>query len=77
MSSELTTTLDFQTRKLVSEAASHGKVEIKPFDLPIYIYGLLRRIITPEVNALSTVWIVMVFMVLLISQWLQSRNKEV
>ncbi|HRQ32907.1 MAG TPA: ABC transporter permease, partial [Anaerolineales bacterium] len=25
--------------------------------LPIYVYGLLRRIITPQVNALSTIWI--------------------
>lgn len=42
--------------------------------LPIYVYGLLRRIITPEVNALSTVWIVTVFLVLLISQRLERRN---
>jgi spermidine/putrescine transport system permease protein len=42
--------------------------------LPIYVYGLLRRIITPEVNALSTVWIVMVLLVLLISQRLESRS---
>lgn len=42
--------------------------------LPIYIYGLLRRIITPEVNALSTVWILMVLLALLISQRLQSRQ---
>jgi spermidine/putrescine transport system permease protein len=42
--------------------------------LPIYIYGLLRRIITPEVNALSTIWILTVFIALLISQWLQSRS---
>ena len=25
--------------------------------LPIYVYGLLRRVITPQLNALSTVWI--------------------
>lgn len=42
--------------------------------LPIYVYGLLRRTITPEVNALSTVWIVTVFTVLVISQRLQARN---
>lgn len=41
--------------------------------LPIYVYGLLRRIITPEVNALSTVWIALVLLVLLISQRLESR----
>jgi spermidine/putrescine transport system permease protein len=42
--------------------------------LPIYVYGLLRRIITPEVNALSTVWIAVVLLVLLISQRLESRT---
>ena len=42
--------------------------------LPIYVYGLLRRIITPEVNALSTVWIMVVLTALLISQRLQSRS---
>lgn len=42
--------------------------------LPIYVYGLLRRIITPEVNALSTVWIVVIFIVLLISQRVQRRT---
>ena len=41
--------------------------------LPIYVYGLLRRIITPEVNALSTVWIALVLVVLLISQRVQGR----
>ncbi len=42
--------------------------------LPIYIYGLLRRIITPEVNALSTVWIFIVFAALLLTQRLQNRE---
>jgi spermidine/putrescine transport system permease protein len=42
--------------------------------LPIYVYGLLRRIVTPEVNALSTVWVAVVFIVLLISQRLQRRT---
>jgi len=41
--------------------------------LPIYVYGLLRRIITPEVNALSTVWVMVVFVVVLVSQRLQTR----
>ena len=44
--------------------------------LPIYVYGLLRRIITPQVNALSTVWILTVFSVVLILQWLQSRDQQ-
>jgi len=41
--------------------------------LPIYVYGLLRRVITPEVNALSTVWILVVFLALLISQRAQRQ----
>jgi spermidine/putrescine transport system permease protein len=44
--------------------------------LPIYVYGLLRRIITPQVNALSTVWILTVFTVVLILQWLQGREQQ-
>ena len=42
--------------------------------LPIYVYGLLRRIVTPEVNALSTIWILVVFVVVGISQWFQNRE---
>ncbi|MBP7689600.1 MAG: ABC transporter permease [Thermoflexales bacterium] len=42
--------------------------------LPIYVYGLLRRTITPEVNALSTVWIVVVLSAVLLSRRLQRRN---
>jgi spermidine/putrescine transport system permease protein len=42
--------------------------------LPIYIYGLLRRIITPQVNALSTVWIVIVFIVVFLIQRIQNRE---
>ncbi|MBI5564617.1 MAG: ABC transporter permease [Chloroflexi bacterium] len=42
--------------------------------LPIYVYGLLRRTITPEVNALSTVWIVVVLLAVLMSRRLQQRN---
>ena len=44
--------------------------------LPIYVYGRLRRIITPQVNALSTVWILTVFSVVLILQWLQNREAK-
>lgn len=43
--------------------------------LPIYVYGLLRRIITPQVNALSTVWIFIVFIAVLLLQWIQNREK--
>jgi spermidine/putrescine transport system permease protein len=42
--------------------------------LPIYVFGLLRKIITPQVNALSTVWILVVFTAVLLLQWLQSRD---
>ncbi len=42
--------------------------------LPIYVYGLLRRIVTPEVNALSTIWILTVLVVVFISQRLESRS---
>ncbi|MCC6299019.1 MAG: ABC transporter permease [Anaerolineales bacterium] len=44
--------------------------------LPIYVYGLLRRIITPQVNALSTVWILTIFLAVLLLQWLQSREAK-
>ena len=44
--------------------------------LPIYVYGLLRRIITPQVNALSTVWILTVFIAVLLLQILQSREQR-
>ena len=42
--------------------------------LPIYIYGLLRNSVTPEINALSAVWIITVLLALLLSQQLQSRE---
>ncbi|MBI5842287.1 MAG: ABC transporter permease [Chloroflexi bacterium] len=44
--------------------------------LPIYVYGLLRRIITPQVNALSTVWILIVFTAVLLLQVIQSREQK-
>ncbi len=44
--------------------------------LPIYVYGLLRRIITPQVNALSTVWILVVFLAVLILQIIQNRESK-
>ncbi|MFN8398929.1 MAG: ABC transporter permease [Anaerolineales bacterium] len=44
--------------------------------LPIYVYGLLRRIITPQVNALSTVWILTVFIAVVVLQWIQSREQK-
>ena len=42
--------------------------------LPIYVYGLLRRIITPQVNALSAVWVLVIFSAVLLMQRLQSQQ---
>ncbi len=42
--------------------------------LPIYVYGLLRRVITPQLNALSTVWILIVLIVVLFIQRMESRQ---
>jgi spermidine/putrescine transport system permease protein len=42
--------------------------------LPIYVYGLLRRVITPEVNALSTIWILAVLVLVFISRQLERRS---
>ena len=44
--------------------------------LPIYVYGLLRKIITPQVNALSTVWVLIVFLAVLSLQLLQNREQK-
>jgi len=44
--------------------------------LPIYVYGLLRRIITPQVNALSTVWILIVFIAVFLLQFFQNRDAK-
>lgn len=41
--------------------------------LPIYVYGLLRRIVTPQVNALSAVWISIVLVAVFFTQRLQAR----
>ena len=44
--------------------------------LPIYVYGLLRRIITPQVNALSTAWILVIFIAVLTLQIIQNRDSK-
>jgi spermidine/putrescine transport system permease protein len=41
--------------------------------LPLKIYGMVRFSITPEINALSTLWIATVLLVLLIGQWLGKK----
>jgi spermidine/putrescine transport system permease protein len=42
--------------------------------LPIYVYGLLRRIVTPQVNALSAVWILIILVAVFFTQRLQNRQ---
>ena len=42
--------------------------------LPIYVFGLLRRVITPQLNALSTVWIIIVLIVVFMIQRMESRK---
>ena len=42
--------------------------------LPIYVFGLLRRVITPQLNALSTVWILVVLIAVFLIQRMESRK---
>lgn len=42
--------------------------------LPLLVYGMVKTHITPEINALSTLWVLTVFVLLLGSQALQSRS---
>ena len=45
--------------------------------LPLLVYGMVKTHITPEINALSTIWVLTVFILLLISQLLQRRSPSV
>ena len=42
--------------------------------LPLRVFSMVRFAVTPEVNALSTLWVLTVFVVLLISQIMQKRQ---
>lgn len=42
--------------------------------LPLRIFSMVRFAVTPEVNALSTIWVVTVFVLLLLSQVMQKRT---
>jgi len=42
--------------------------------LPLRVFSMVRFAVTPEVNALSTVWILTVFGILLIGQVAQRRQ---
>lgn len=43
--------------------------------LPLRIFSMVRFAVTPEVNALSTIWVATVFLVLLIGQLVQNRQR--
>lgn len=42
--------------------------------LPIYVFGLIRRAISPEINAISTVMMLMSMLLIIMSQMLQRRQ---
>jgi spermidine/putrescine transport system permease protein len=42
--------------------------------LPLRVFSMVRFMVTPEVNALSAIWVVTVFIILLIGQIAQSRR---
>lgn len=42
--------------------------------LPLRVFSMVRFAVTPEVNALSTIWILIIFVLLLISQLVQREN---
>ncbi len=42
--------------------------------LPLRVFSMVRFMVTPEVNALSTIWVLIVFGILLVGQIAQSRS---
>jgi len=44
--------------------------------LPLRVFSMVRFAVTPEVNALSTLWVMTIFVVLLISQIVQRRQVQ-
>jgi spermidine/putrescine transport system permease protein len=44
--------------------------------LPLRIFSMVRFAVTPEVNALSTLWVLTVFVLLLVSQIIQRRQAQ-
>ncbi len=42
--------------------------------LPLRVFSMLKQAVTPKVNALSTLWLLVILVVLLVSQRLQSRK---
>jgi spermidine/putrescine transport system permease protein len=44
--------------------------------LPLRVYSMVRFAVTPEVNALSTLWVLTIFVLLLTGQVLQRRQSR-
>jgi spermidine/putrescine transport system permease protein len=42
--------------------------------LPLRVYSMVRFIVTPEINALSTIWVAIIFIILVIGQIAQSKK---
>lgn len=42
--------------------------------LPLRVYSMVRFVVTPEINALSTLWVLIIFVILAIGQIAQSRK---
>jgi spermidine/putrescine transport system permease protein len=42
--------------------------------LPLRVFSMVRFMVTPEVNALSTIWVLAVFLVLLVGRLAQNRR---
>jgi spermidine/putrescine transport system permease protein len=45
--------------------------------LPLRVFSMVRFAVTPEVNALSTIWILIIFVILLISQLAQRQTPNI
>jgi len=44
--------------------------------LPLRVFSMVRFAVTPEVNALSTLWVMTVFVILGIGQYIQQKNRN-
>jgi spermidine/putrescine transport system permease protein len=42
--------------------------------LPLRVYSMVRFVVTPEINALSTIWVLIIFIVLVIGQIAQRKK---
>lgn len=42
--------------------------------LPLRVFAMLKQGVTPKVNALSTIWLGAVFILLVVTQWVQRRS---